>query len=93
MRWLVRRRAADHYQRGKCTLSISGIASSSPDFVVPDVTSYPVTVGPGDALPVPIRFRPTSYGSKAGTIAVSSDDPAGPVSVERFGQAPPGSSP
>jgi hypothetical protein len=75
---------------GKCTLSVSGIASSSADFVVPQVTSYPVTIGPGDGLPVPIRFQPSSFGAKAGTITVSSDDPASPISVGVSGEAPPG---
>ncbi|MEO9134523.1 MAG: choice-of-anchor D domain-containing protein, partial [Jatrophihabitantaceae bacterium] len=75
---------------GSCTLSVSGIASSSADFIVPDVTSYPVTIGSGDALPIPIRFQPTSFGSKAGTITVSSDDPASPIGVPVTGEAPPG---
>jgi hypothetical protein len=54
------------------------------------VLSYPITVGPGDALPVPIRFKPLSFGSKAATITVTSDDPASPVSVNVSGEAPPG---
>jgi hypothetical protein len=75
---------------GKCTLSVTGISSSSADFRVPEVLSYPVTVGPGDALPLPIRFRPLSFGSKTGTITVTSDDPASPISVNVSGDAPPG---
>jgi hypothetical protein len=39
---------------------------------------------------VPIRFQPTSFGAKAGTITVSSDDPATPISVGVAGEAPPG---
>src|SRR5262249_23243830 len=35
---------------GKCALSITGISSSSGDFLAPEVLSYPITVGPGDAL-------------------------------------------
>ena len=57
---------------GKCTLSITGISSSSGDFLAPEVLSYPITVGPGDALPVPIRFKPLGLGSKTGTITVTS---------------------
>ena len=54
---------------GRCALSVTGISSTSGDFLVPGVLSYPITIGPGDALRVPIRFRPTSFGAKAGTIA------------------------
>jgi hypothetical protein len=75
---------------GACTLSINAITSSSADFLVPEVLSYPITVGPGDALPVPIRFRPASFGAKAATITVTSDDPASPVSVKVSGEALPG---
>jgi protein involved in polysaccharide export with SLBB domain len=75
---------------GKCALSITGISSNSADFLAPEVLSYPITVGPGDALPVPIRFQPASFGAKAGTITVTSDDPASPISVKVSGDAPPG---
>ena len=75
---------------GKCALSITGISSSSGDFLAPEVLSYPITVGPGDALPVPIRFRPLGFGSKTGTITVTSDDPASPISVNVSGDAPAG---
>jgi hypothetical protein len=75
---------------GKCALSITGISSSSGDFLAPEVLSYPITVGPGDALPVPIRFKPLSFGSKSGTITVTSDDPLSPISVNVSGDAPPG---
>lgn len=75
---------------GKCALSITGISSSAADFLAPEVLSYPITVGPGDALPAPIRFKPLSFGSKAATITVTSDDPASPISVNVSGEAPPG---
>ena len=75
---------------GKCALSIAGISSSSGDFLAPEVLSYPITVGPGDALPVPIRFKPLGFGSKTATITVTSDDPASPISVNVSGDAPPG---
>ena len=75
---------------GKCVLSITAIASSSADFLAPHVSSFPITVGPGDALPLPIRFRPLSFGPKAGTITVTSDDPASPISVNVSGDAPSG---
>jgi photosystem II stability/assembly factor-like uncharacterized protein len=75
---------------GKCTLTIFGITSSSPEFIVPEVLSYPITIGPGDALPVPVRFQPLSFGAKVGTITVTSDDPASPASIGLSGDAPPG---
>lgn len=75
---------------GKCTLTISGITSNSTEFLAPEVLSYPITIGPGDALPVPIRFQPTSFGAKGATIQVTSDDPASPASIQVSGDAPPG---
>ncbi|CAM2188784.1 Abnormal spindle-like microcephaly-associated protein ASH domain-containing protein [Paraburkholderia sacchari] len=75
---------------GKCTLSVTGISSSSSEFLVPEVLSYPFAIGPGDALPVPIRFKPLSFGAKAATITVTSNDPASPISVAVSGEAPSG---
>jgi hypothetical protein len=75
---------------GKCTLTIFGITSNSTEFLVPEVLSYPITIGPGDALPVPIRFQPFSFGSKHATITVTSDDPASPSRLDVSGDAPPG---
>ncbi len=75
---------------GKCTLTITGITSSSGEFLVPEVISYPITIGAGDALPLPIRFQPTSFGPKSATITLSSDDPASPLSIQLSGIAPPG---
>jgi hypothetical protein len=75
---------------GKCALSITAISSSSGDFLAPEVLSYPITVGPGDALLVPIRFKPLGFGSKTGTITITSDDPVSPISVNVSGDAPHG---
>jgi photosystem II stability/assembly factor-like uncharacterized protein len=75
---------------GKCTLTVTGVTSSSTEFLAPEVLQYPFTVGPGDAVPVPIRFQPTSFGSKSATITVISDDPAGPRSMAVSGDAPSG---
>jgi hypothetical protein len=75
---------------GKCTLKITGVSSTSSEFLVPQVLSYPITIGPGDALPLPIRFQPASFGAKSATITVSSDDPASPLSIDVSGTAPPG---
>jgi HYDIN/CFA65/VesB family protein/ASPM-SPD-2-Hydin domain-containing protein len=75
---------------GRCTLTVTGIASSSGEFIVPEVLSYPLLIAPGDSLPIPIRFEPTSLGSKAGTLTVTSDDPAGPRTIAVSGFAPSG---
>ncbi len=75
---------------GRCLLSVSRISSSLPEFLAPEVITYPLTIGSGDSLAVPIRFAPTSYGHSAGTITVTSDDPAGPRTIAVSGDAPSG---
>ncbi|MGH9420432.1 MAG: choice-of-anchor D domain-containing protein, partial [Thermoanaerobaculia bacterium] len=75
---------------GRCTLSVSGIASSSGEFLVPEVLSYPLTIEAGGELEIPIRFQPASFGAKAATITVTSDDPSGPHSIALSGNAPSG---
>jgi hypothetical protein len=74
---------------GTCPLVVSGIASSSPDFQLPQVLSYPVTIAAGSSLQVPIRFAPTAAGSKSASITISSNDPAAPSkTVTLTGEAP-----
>ena len=73
---------------GPGPLSITDITSSSPDFLAPSVLSYPIELGPGDSIDVVIRFEPTSFGSKSGTIAIVSNDPASPHTVKVTGVAP-----
>jgi len=75
---------------GRCPLSITAIHSSSADFVVPEVLSYPLLIAPGGSMAVPIRFAPMSIGAKAAKITVDSDDPAGPKTVAVSGVAPTG---
>ena len=75
---------------GHCTLTITGITSSSAEFLVASVLSYPITVEAGGSLQVPIRLQPTSFGPKSATITVTSDDPAGPRTVAICGAAPSG---
>src|SRR5207247_4772460 len=72
---------------GEGTLSITKITSSSPEFKVPSVVSYPIVLGAGDAVEVAIRFEPTSVGAKSAVITVFSDDPAGPHKVHVSGKA------
>ena len=75
---------------GRCPLSVTNITSSSPEFQVPQVLSYPVSIAAGTFLPVPIRFEPTSLGPKSATLTVHSDDPSGPHTVMVSGTAPAG---
>jgi hypothetical protein len=75
---------------GHCTLTITGITSSSAEFLVPNVLSYPLAVEAGGSLQVPIRFKPTSIGAKSATFTVTSNDPAGPRTVAVSGVAPSG---
>jgi hypothetical protein len=75
---------------GGCTLSITAISSSSASFVSPEALSFPLTIGAGDAISVPIRFQPTLLGPAVATITVISNDPASPASILVSGLAPPG---
>ncbi len=75
---------------GLCTLTISDINSSSAEFRVANVLSYPLTIEAGGSMQVPIRHQPTSFGPKSATITVTSDDPASPQSVDVSGMAPSG---
>ncbi|MES9927877.1 MAG: choice-of-anchor D domain-containing protein [Candidatus Thiodiazotropha sp. 6PDIVS] len=66
------------------------MASSSTDFDLPSVQSFPILIGAGDSLQIPIRFQPSSLGSKVGTLKINSDDPQGPKIIRVNGTAPPG---
>src|SRR5262249_19987875 len=75
---------------GSCPLSVLSVTSSSADFLVPAVVSYPLVIGTGNSICLPIRFQPTSFGAKAGTITVTSDDPTGAKHVAVSGNVPSG---
>jgi len=75
---------------GPCVLSVTGITSSSAEFLVPQVVSYPISIGPGESLPLPIRFSPTSIGPASSTLTIASNDPASPQSIVVTGDAPSG---
>jgi len=74
---------------GHCPLAVLGMSSSSPEFIVPTVLSFPLAIGPGDSMEIPIRFQPVSFGAKSASIKVTSDDPASPRVVQLSGNAPP----
>lgn len=75
---------------GRCTLTVTGITSSSGEFLVPQVIAFPLTLAPGTSVEAPIRFQPTSFGPKSGTVTVTSDDPSSPASIAVSGHAPSG---
>lgn len=74
---------------GGCDLVISGLTSSSSQFQVAGVMSFPLVIHAGDSLQIPIRFEPTSFGAKSGTITINSNDPLNPAkAVSVNGNAP-----
>jgi HYDIN/CFA65/VesB-like, Ig-like domain/Protein of unknown function (DUF1573) len=73
---------------GRCPLTVSSITSSPGEFAVPQVLAFPLLIGPGESLPVPIRFAPDSPGTKSATISVVSSDPGSPHTVVIHGEAP-----
>jgi photosystem II stability/assembly factor-like uncharacterized protein len=75
---------------GKCTLAVTGISSTSPEFLPPEVISYPLSIAAGSSIEIPIRFQPTSIGPKTATITIDSDDPSGPKIVKVSGDVPSG---
>lgn len=76
---------------GGCDLIINGITSNQAEFVVPNVVSFPLTIHAGGSIAVPIRFQPTSLGSKIANITVASNDPTTPNKIVAVsGNVPPG---
>jgi hypothetical protein len=73
---------------GSCSLSISNITSSSPEFTTPNVHSFPLVVSAGGSIDLVVRFNPSSFGAKSATITLFSNDPAGPKTVAVSGFAP-----
>lgn len=74
---------------GGCDLVISSLSSSSSQFQVAGVMSFPLVIHAGDSLQIPIRFQPTSFGTKSGTITINSNDPLNPAkAVSVSGNAP-----
>jgi hypothetical protein len=73
---------------GTCPLRVTGIDSSSLEFELPSVLSYPMVIGAGDSIEVPVRFRPGSLGAKSETLRIFSNDPGGTRFVNVSGTAP-----
>ncbi len=74
---------------GHCPVTVFAVTATAP-FQVPEVLSFPLVIGPGDSLALPIRFAPTGFGPAAGTITVTSNDPGSPHTVKVSGDAPAG---
>ena len=68
-------------------LSITAITSSSPDFLVPSVSAFPLLVSVGSSIDVTIRFQPGSAGAKSGKITIVSNDPSSPHLIDVSGDA------
>lgn len=75
---------------GRCSLTITGISSTSPEFIPPGVHTYPLVIAAGSSAQVQIRFQPTSFGPKSATLTVASDDPSGAQTLAVSGFAPSG---
>jgi hypothetical protein len=76
--------------RAHCPLTIHSIASTSTEFVLPSVLSFPIMIGAGDSLQIPIRFQPSGIGTKGGILKINSDDPLGPKTIRVSGTVPSG---
>ena len=46
--------------KGSGPLVLTNITSSSPQFLVPDVLSFPLVVDPGDSIPLLLCYKPTA---------------------------------
>jgi hypothetical protein len=75
---------------GLCRLLVTAISSSSAEFQVPLVAPFPLAISPGTSLELPIRFAPSSFGPKAASITVASNDPTGAHTIAVSGDAPSG---
>jgi len=73
---------------GTCPLRVAGIFSSSPEFELPSVVSYPLVLGAGDSIALPMRFHPASFGAKSAALSIFSNDPGGVRVVAVSGTAP-----
>jgi hypothetical protein len=76
---------------GGCDLLVFNITSSSAEFKVATVLSFPLRVQAGTAIHLPIRLEPTSLGMKTANITVTHNDPSqGAIAIPVSGNTPPG---
>ena len=64
---------------GGLTLTISGLSDDSDQFSLSPVVPPSLNIAPGDNTTVIATFSPTSVGTKAGTITISSNDSTTPT--------------
>lgn len=79
---------------GTCPLRIGGVSSTSLEFVVAEVLSFPLVVSPGGEITVPIEFDPDpagGFGPRSGTIQITHDgaNPPNPRNLAVSGNVPP----
>jgi hypothetical protein len=74
--------------RGTCPLLINSLVSSSSEFRVPQVLTFPIKVAPGANIELPIRFEPSTAGLKTATLTLATNDPA-PSVVSLTASVPP----
>jgi len=70
---------------GFSLLLISDITSSSSDFQLPTVASYPLAVAPGASIEIAVRYEPSSPGSSSTTLTIYSNDLLGPETISLSG--------
>src|SRR5262249_17612460 len=75
---------------GGCTLMVNAISSSSGQFLVPAVMSYPLVIQAGGSLVVPIRFQPTGLRMQMAVLTITSNDPLWRKQLSISGNVPPG---
>ncbi len=59
---------------GNAALTITNIASTSPDFKIQSTHTLPATIAAGGQLNITVRFQPAVEGARSGAIRVNSDD-------------------
>ena len=69
------------YNYGDANLSISNVQSSSADFQITEVSSFPIGLDYRDSSIVKVVFKPTSAGDKVANITITSNDGTNPSKV------------
>lgn len=71
------------HNNGACPLIVTGMSSSSAEFKMASVVSFPLTIAPGGSIELPVRFEPGSAGAKSAALTVNSNDPTRPSALIR----------
>jgi len=76
---------------GNVPLTVFGLSISGSEFSFPTPPPSNVNLAPGGSWGYTVRFSPTSFGSKSGSVTLNSNDPVTPskvVSLSGLGSAP-----